>query len=133
MKKELLTVVKKAINRRLMASMLVIAALTFTITVPGLAGAVRGASCGTYRLPARGSHTFRISFYGGETARVALSGDGDTDLDLYVYDPFGNLMDSDDDSSDDCIAEWFPGRTRTFIIRVVNRGSVYNEYRMCTN
>ena len=34
---------------------------------------------------------YKIAFRGGEVARAAVSGDGDTRLDLYVYDENGNL------------------------------------------
>jgi len=85
------------------------------------------------RAPAYTSQTYTWQFYGGEIARVAVSGDGDTDLDLYVYDANDNLITSDTGRSDDCIACWVPRWTATFYIKVVNLGSVCNEYVLVTN
>lgn len=74
-----------------------------------------------------------IWFRAGEFARVTVSGDGDTDLDLYVYDAAGNLVARDDDRTDQCIATWVPRRSGWFYIQVVNLGSVYNAYTLRTN
>ena len=79
------------------------------------------------------THTYTEVFRGGEMAQVIVSGDLDTDLDLYVYDQFGNLVASDDDESDQCVGSWIPAWTGRFTIRIVNRGSVYNDYRILTN
>ena len=89
---------------------------------------VGGPQCGIHQVAAYGRNVFRVSFYGGELAGVRVIGDHDTDLDLYVYDEDGNLVASDSDYTDDCIAAWLPVWTGTFKIVVVNRGPVYNEY-----
>lgn len=77
--------------------------------------------------------TFRISFVEGQYAEVLVSGDGDTDLDLYVYDSNGNLIVYDDDYTDDCYVRWIPAWTGTFVVKILNRGPVYNEYVIITN
>ena len=100
-------------------------------------GAVRGAVGGPKKhydtVNGNSTDTYEISFYGDELAEVYVSGDGDTDLDLYVYDSRGNLIDKDDDYTDECYVRWVPAWTGKFIIRIVNRGSVYNEYLLMTN
>lgn len=66
----------------------------------------------------------------GSSFRVVVDGDGDTDLDLYVYDAgTGRLLGVDDDYTDYCIVSGYTdtGRIR---IRIVNRGSVWNEYQL---
>lgn len=98
---------------------------------------VRGATTGpkyssTY-VKAKGTDVYRISFRAGQTAIVTVIGDGDTDLDLYVYDENGNLIDKDVDYSDDCVVTFTPRWTGVFVIKVVNRGNVYNSYVMRTN
>jgi len=113
--------------------MAMIAVLIFGATAPGLAGAVRGPVYARDAVNPGSADVYRITFRGGEIARVALSGDGDTDLDLYVYDESGNLIAKDDDRSDDCYVSWIPRWTGSFKIRVVNRGRVYNEYVLATN
>lgn len=74
-----------------------------------------------------------ITYKSGVLAEIFISGDGDTDLDLYVYDENGNLIGKDDDYSDDCYVRWYPKWSGTFIIKVVNRGRVYNDYYLVTN
>ena len=87
-----------------------------------------------YRRVAANSYVIDyVSYKGGLLAEVFVSGDGDTDLDMYVYDENGNLVGQDDDYSDDCYVSWYPKWTGTFIIKVVNRGKVYNNYYLVTN
>ncbi len=59
---------------------------------------------------------------------VLLSGDGDTDLDLYIYNSSGDLVDSDTDNTDDCVCGWSPSSSSYYTIKIVNRGAVYNAY-----
>ena len=96
-------------------------------------GAVGGPKGGVYQVRAKDTDVFKIKFWSSELAEVCVSGDGDTDLDLYIYDENGNLIGSDSDYTDDCVVRWVPAWTGTFIIKVVNRGVVYNEYALWTN
>lgn len=79
------------------------------------------------------SDVYKIRFNGGEVARVIVSGDGDTDLDLYVYDALGNVIASDTDASDQNVLIWFPRYDANYTIVVRNLGSVYNRYEIVTN
>ena len=76
---------------------------------------------------------YRERFEGGKFAEVAISGDGDTDLDLYIYDQNGNRICSDIDYGDQAYCSWWPQRTGSFRIEIINLGSVYNEYMLLTN
>jgi hypothetical protein len=67
---------------------------------------------------------------GSGSSRVVVDGDGDTDLDCYVYDTFGNLLGKDDDGTDYCIVDVWRGRSGTLRVHVVNLGSVYNRYEL---
>ena len=100
-------------------------------------GNVRGAEGGPKyadsRVLANDYDIYNITFRGGESAIVTVIGDGDTDLDLYVYDNNGNLVDSDTDYSDNCVCVWRPRWTGKFRIKIVNRGNVYNHYLLRTN
>ena len=96
-------------------------------------GAVGGPKIGEFRVQAESTDTYTVRFFANERATVIVSGDGDTDLDLYVFDENGNLIAKDDDYSDDCIVHWFPRVTADFIIKVVNRGNVWNHYIIATN
>ena len=94
---------------------------------------VGGPGHSSDRVEANSTDVFNITFKGGELARVFVEGDGDTDLDLYVYDSEGNLIDSDVHTSDVCLVRWTPSRTQTFRIEVRNLGSVWNAYEITTN
>ena len=96
-------------------------------------GAVNGPSRHFDTVKGNSTDTYHISFIANYLAEIAISGDGDTDLDLYVYDSNGNLIDSDTDYSDDCYCSWVPRWTGKFIVKVVNRGPVYNRYVILTN
>jgi hypothetical protein len=64
----------------------------------------------------------------GENIRIELTGDGDTDLDMYVYASNGTLIDSRQGSSDIETSYITAYGSGTITIKVVNRGSVYNAY-----
>lgn len=96
-------------------------------------GAVNGPKYAYTRVMANSSDVYRVNFYKDQTAEVAVSGDHDTDLDLYVYDENGNLIVSDTDYTDQCYVRWCPKWTGTFAIKIVNRGGVYNQYALVTN
>lgn len=96
-------------------------------------GAVGGAKRTIEQIKAGGADIYKVDFKGGEQGIVLLSGDGSTDLDLYIYDENGNLVASDTDGLDDCAVRFYPKWTGTFLVRVKNLGNVYNRYAMVTN
>jgi hypothetical protein len=96
----------------------------------GLAG---GPGVTTTRVYAYGVDTYTLTFIGGRTAAIRVSGDGDTDLDLFIYDENGNLITSDTNYGDQCGVAWTPRWTGPFIVRVKNLGGVYNRYTLITN
>jgi len=76
---------------------------------------------------------YKESFYVGTPACVALVGDGIADLDIYIYDPFGQLVAKDDDYTAVCRAAWVPISAGRYTIRVVNRGTYTSIYSIATN
>ena len=76
---------------------------------------------------------YDITFTGGEAAEIAIGGDGDTDLDLYVYDEFNNYVASDTASTDNAYVTWTPRWTGKFRVEVRNEGGVHNQYVFVTN
>ena len=96
-------------------------------------GAVEGPKGMSDRVYGKSTESYKVKFWANELAEVCVSGDGDTDLDLYVYDENGNLIGKDDDYSDECVVRWYPKWTGTFIIKVVNRGALYNNFAIWTN
>lgn len=80
-----------------------------------------------------GKDYYEINFIAFELAEIAVRGDGDTDLDLYVYDSNGNMVAKDDDYTDRCYVSWVPLWTGRFTVKIVNRGPIVNNYRLLTN
>ena len=99
----------------------------------GTRAAVGGPKQGVETVLARSTDRFRISFQAGKLAQVYVKGDGDTDLDLYVFDENGNRIAYDNDYGDECYVEWTPRWTGVFTIEVRNLGSVRNRYIILTN
>jgi hypothetical protein len=97
------------------------------------AGRIGGPGKTVTKVNANSTDKFDVKFEGGKLARVEVKGDGDTDLDLYVYDESGNVVVKDDDDTDHCIVTWTPSSSTKYTIRVVNRGRVYNQYTITTN
>ena len=96
-------------------------------------GAVNGPSRHYDSVNGNSTDTYNISFIANSLAEIVVSGDGDTDLDLYVYASNGNLIVKDNDYTDDCYVRWYPKWTGRFIVKIVNRGPVYNRYVIVTN
>lgn len=96
-------------------------------------GAVGGPRYHKDRVLGKDRDCYKVKFWAKEMAEVCVSGDGDTDLDLYVYDSNNNLIGSDTDYSDECVVRWVPKWTGEFIIKIVNRGALYNNYTIWTN
>lgn len=82
----------------------------------------------TERVSAYSTDEYVVFFKAGMEVCVLVEGDGDTDLDLYVYDENGNLVDKDIDELDTCVCSWTPKWSGKFTIKVKNLGSVYNQY-----
>lgn len=74
-----------------------------------------------------------FTFRGDELALVTVIGDGDTDLDLYIFDENDNLIVSDENPDDNCSCTFIPEETGTYTIKIVNTGRVYNRYILITN
>ena len=96
-------------------------------------GNINGPSRDYSAVNGRSYTDYTASFVANQLAEILVSGDGDTDLDLYVYDSNGNLIASDTDYSDDCYVRWIPAWTGRYTIRIVNRGPVYNRFVILTN
>jgi hypothetical protein len=107
-----------------------------------LAGGSLNANAGTLTMAgmaktdvvrARTTDVYHVTFRGGEVAAVAIAGDGDTDLDLFVYDQNGNQICRSVRSRDTEACRWTPAWTGTFRIEVKNLGGVANRYRIAMN
>jgi len=85
------------------------------------------------KIGADGQMTYTIAFEANKLAEVLVCGDGDTNLDLYVYDQNNELIVSDEGYSDDCYVRFVPKHTVNFNVVVKNRGQVYNRFELLVN
>ena len=106
--------------KRVVAGILMVAALA----APAAAAAQNGT---TSRVRAFQTDSWTVWVSAGHH-EVLVSGDGDTDLDLFVYNSAGRLLDSDDDNTDFCVTSFYMPRAGYITIRIRNLGEVYNEY-----
>lgn len=97
----------------------------------------RGSSRGPRQLYAQVASSTRrehtVEFRGGEPAVIYVSGDGDSDLDLFVYDEAGQVVASATGPRDECVVRWQPERQGRFRVEVRNLGPAPNWYWMATN
>jgi hypothetical protein len=96
-------------------------------------GAVNGPNLHRDRVGGNRNDIYKVSFKGSELARVAVIGDGDADLDLFVYDQGGHLIGKDTDRTSRCLVEWVPRWTGPFQIKVRNVQSGSSAYLLVTN
>lgn len=73
------------------------------------------------------THVWTVALHGDKHSFVHLSGDGSSDLDLYLYDLKGNEIDKDTSAGDQCGLPVFENLS-TIVVKIVNRGSVTNSY-----
>lgn len=83
----------------------------------------------TYRIPAYSTQTHRIWLNPGHVD-ILISGDGDTDLDLFIIDGFGNTVQRKNNYGDDESACFNVSKGGYFTVQVRNLGKVYNDYRL---
>jgi hypothetical protein len=76
---------------------------------------------------------YTLTFRADEPVLVAITGEGSSDLDLFVEDEAGNRICASDGAGDDEMCRWTPRRTGNFRIRVRNAGKAYDEYRLWSN
>jgi hypothetical protein len=96
-------------------------------------GAVGGPREGIEVVAAQGTVTYKLPFRANEIATIFVSGDGSTDLDMYVYDENGILVGYDEENSDDCLVRLSPKWTGSFTIVVKNLGGQQNRYAIVTD
>ena len=79
------------------------------------------------------TEAYTVTFRGREKAWGYVTGDGDCDFELYVYDENGNLMASDTDGIDECLCQFTPMWTGKFSIKVKNLNRVYSKFQLRTS
>ncbi|UXX83778.1 hypothetical protein [Roseovarius pelagicus] len=74
----------------------------------------------------------QVPFEGGAYAEIYVEGQGQSNLDLFVYDGAGRLVCSDTDITDIAYCGWKPSATAEFTIQVINKGNG-TQYSLVTN
>jgi len=95
----------------------------------GTHGAVTGHSL----LPPYESEKWYIPCYPGEASTIEIIGDGNTNLDIFVYDKCNTLVASDSNKSDKCSVTWIPKWKEKFQAEVVNMNDKNNNYVIIYN
>jgi hypothetical protein len=76
------------------------------------------------KIEANSQVELRIVFKANELAEFFVIGDGDTDLDLFIYDANGKVVAKDEDpadrASDLCVCRWTPDREQEYKIVIKN-------------
>ena len=98
----------------------------------GARGASNGPSTSVWTVAPYTTHTYNIRFNGGQYAAIAVSGDGDTDIDCTVYNG-GYSLGGDYSYEDTCYLQWYVPYTTTYTIQLNNLGGMYNSYVISTN
>jgi len=97
----------------------------------------RGTIGGPYHIERivdkKDQNVYEMRFIASQLAEILVMGDGDTDLDLYIFDSNNNLVESDTDYTDFCYVSWVPAWTGPYTVVIVNRGGVHNKFTMITN
>jgi hypothetical protein len=117
------------------------AGLVALLCVPGASTAPAGsANPGSLSATVQGHQTHNgsnfhhVYFYGREEAVVSIKGNGNTDLDLYVYDTYsGCLVACSRNRTDKEKVCFRPGRARDYTIEVRNCGYTSNTYTLTHN
>ena len=97
-------------------------------------GNIFGARSTYDRVLANDTDIWRLGqFTADEYARLIVDGDGDTDLDCFIVDSDGDIVDRDVDYTDYCLLGWTPPYQQSYRLYIRNLGSVWNAYRLAHN
>ncbi|HZZ79051.1 MAG TPA: hypothetical protein VFE62_11060 [Gemmataceae bacterium] len=119
--------------RKITARLLVVVALTLATIPMAHAGRIPGPGQDTKICQAFGTVTYYEVFRGGEQARIAIAGDGSSDLDVLVYDMQGRLVAQGIGPTDIELVTFFPVQAQTYRIVVRNLGGNANRFSMASN
>ena len=109
--------------RTIVASLLALASFAPATQATPVVGRLQTAE----RIEAHSTQEYTVWHRGGELTSIIVDGDRDTDLDLYVLDPNGDLVACDTDRTDYCVVSFFVPRTGQYTLRIANLGPVYNN------
>lgn len=104
------------------------------VTANLTAGEIDGKKAHSVVIKGHSTDVWNLDLKGGELFQLSLLGDGDTDLDLYIEDAFGNLLARSDGTTDRESIRYKPAFTGKYKIKVINRSkTVANHYLIAWN
>ena len=84
----------------------------------------------THRVEANSTNRHTMFLRSGQRATINITGDGDTDLDIYVFDPSGTEVARDISTDDRETVSFTANRTGNYRVEIRNLGNVWNRYQM---
>ncbi len=84
-------------------------------------------------VPADDTDTYHLTFSAGHPAELEANDFGSGDIDLFVYDADGDLVDQDTMSDGDPMCFWTPSVTQTYTVHLVNRTGHAISYELTSN
>jgi hypothetical protein len=97
-------------------------------------GVIDGPLYSIIKIKSGGNDTYKsLPFEGGKYAEIYIEGNGNSDLNLFVYDDQNRLVCSDTDASDIAYCGWRPVSSAPFSVTVKNKGGSSNQYSLITN
>lgn len=100
-----------------------------TLSTVASADPVGGAKNFSDRLGRNMKATYDLVLRDGEETLIAVVGDHASDLDCFLYDENGNMVEKDDDSTDVCHIAITPRWAGHFKLEVRNVGARASSYR----
>lgn len=110
-----------------------IVAMADDVAQAGARGRMEGPFRGNTVVKGGQTDVIAVTLVGGEQALIAISGDGDSDLDLYVMDENGNQVCRSVSNGDDEYCRFTPKWSGKFNVRIKNNGKVDNKYQLMFN
>ncbi len=97
------------------------------------AGGLYGPRSKADTLPAGFFHSYEVPLLEGDPAVIRVTGSHNTDLDCFLIDSAGEIVDADQDMTDVCLLEVTPEKTAPYILVILNLGEFANAYLLQAN
>lgn len=108
--------------RHLLSSIVLASAVLLVGSKPVMANPVGGNVSANFTVKPGAIKYTEILMRGRELTRIRIAGDGDGDIDCIVISPRGNVVASDNDSTDSCLLMVTPEQTEEYKIVIKNNG-----------
>ena len=97
------------------------------------AGAVPRAASRSYSVQGFHNVSYKFTFAANAPATITVTGDGDTQLSIVVFDSTGRRVTADTRPNDVLTVRFTPARAGAYQVRITNHGGVPNRFSLKTN